>query len=82
MARGRVLCLGQAVQLRPGLGTSPAVRAGRWTMHEIQSYRCVHPPASEVVPLDGKGRVHFADGRQGSSRFFFPFSTTCFGQNF
>ena len=46
----------------------PHFAAGRWTLHENQSYRCLHHPGLEVVRLDGKGRVRCADGEQGSSR--------------
>ena len=47
----------------------PHCAARRRTTQENQSYGCLHPLGLEVVPQDGKGRVHFADGRQGSSRF-------------
>ena len=46
--------------------------------HEDQPHGCLCPPELEVVPLDGKSRVHFVDGRQERSFFF---STTSSGQN-
>ena len=50
----------------------PHCATRRWTVQENQSHGCLQPPGLEVVPPDGKGRVHLADGGQGSSRFSFP----------
>ena len=50
----------------------PHCATRRWTMHANQSHRCLHPLGLGMVLLDGKRRVHFAHGRQGS--YFFLLS--------
>ena len=48
----------------------PHCATRKWTMHTNPSCGCLHPLGLEDVPMEG--RVLFAHGRQGSSRF--PFS--------